>query len=54
MVRLSEIPHSRVAVLLVLGFFALAGVLVVDDFYYVSHDESDQRHLANGEGTEWP
>ena len=45
MVRLSAIPHPRVAVLLVLGFFALVGVLVVDD-YGVAYDETVQRALA--------
>ena len=31
---------------MLLALFALAGVLVVGDFYYVSYDESDQRNLA--------
>ena len=28
------------------AFFALAGILLVGDFYYVTYDESDSRHLA--------
>ena len=41
----ASVPHPRIAVLLVLCAFALAGVLVVDD-YGVNWDETAQRDLG--------
>lgn len=37
---------SRFSPLFVFAVFALAGVLLVGDYYYVTYDEFDSRHLA--------